>query len=82
MGSWELEISRCAGTKGSKLHAGRGVKMLDKVDQRFLQNKGELMGMFTRATGAPLCPHFPEILFTVYIYIYNYISISLSLSVS
>ena len=70
MGSWELEISRC-----SKLHAGRGVKMLDKVDQRFLQNKGELMGMFTRATGAPLCPHFPEIL-----YIYIYISLSLSVS--
>ena len=46
--------------------------MLDKVDQRFLQNKGELMGMFTRATGAPLCPHFPEIL-------YIYISLSLSL---
>ena len=42
--------------------------MLDKVDQRFLQNKGDLMGMFTRATGAPLCPHFPEILF-IYIYI-------------
>ena len=48
--------------------------MRDKVDQRFFQNKGDLMGMFTTATGAPLCPHFLEILF---IYIYIYISLSL-----